>query len=173
MRSPSPVAGHRDELRSYDQAERAVLAFSGAILSLAGLVLAIGGYLSSLGGSAFHMLIGAGLLVAGLLVASRHRAGIWVYLVVFAGTLAWSLRNIAGGASLAHSLFGPAILLATLAALMPVLARWRASRAIRSFAIIATVMIALGLASAARGPLSAPTAPLTHSLDAQAKGVSQ
>ena len=173
MRSPSQAAGHRHELRPYDEAERAVLGFSGAILFLAGLVLAIGGYLSSLGGSAFHMLIGAGLLVAGLLVASRHQAGIWAYLVVFAGTLAWSLRNIAGGASLAHSLFGPAILLATLAALMPVLARWRPSRAVRTFAIITTVMIALGLASAAHDPLFAPTAPVAHSLPAQAKGVPQ
>ncbi len=106
-------------------------------------------------------------------LASRHLAGSGSIWSCSWATLIWSLRGIAGGASLAHSLFGPVVLLAILAVLMPVLAHWRPRRAARTFAIVTTVTIALGLASAAPRPALRTKRHATHSVDAQAKGVLQ
>ena len=134
-----------------EEATRAVLAIAGTLLSLLGAVLFAGGYLSSFSGSAFHMLVGAKLIVTGVLVARRHRAGLWTYLIVLVGTFAWSLREVDSGSSLAFRLAGPMILLAILATLMPVLRNWRPRQAARAFVGLSLATIAVGVAASAYG----------------------
>ncbi|MFL6775368.1 MAG: hypothetical protein ACJ8FN_03140 [Sphingomicrobium sp.] len=87
------------------RAGRAALAVLGALSSLTGFVLALGGDLSR-EDSAFDVLAGLGLIVSGLLLSSRHRAGTWTYTLAFAGAVGWSLRHIAGGSSPAHRTVG-------------------------------------------------------------------
>ncbi|WP_333831000.1 membrane-bound PQQ-dependent dehydrogenase, glucose/quinate/shikimate family [Pararhodobacter sp.] len=61
------------------------------VLIVLGIVLFAGGiWLIALGGSWYYMLAGLGLLVTGILLIERMMAGIWLYLAVFAGTLAWA-----------------------------------------------------------------------------------
>ena len=74
----------------------AALAVSGALSSLAGFVLAVGSDRSP-EGSAFQVFAGLGLIVSGVLLSLRYRAGTWSYAVVFASAAGWSLRNIVGG----------------------------------------------------------------------------
>ena len=158
--------------RRYDQTTRTVLAISGAMLTLTGAVLAIGGYLSP-EGSAFHMLAGMGLIVSGALVARRHRVGAWTYSLVFAGTVSWSLRNVEVGSSLALRLIGPALLLAMIAVLMPLLCGWRPRQAFAVFMLVIGATIGLGISSLPNGPLAHEMAAVTRFLDAQTEGILQ
>jgi quinoprotein glucose dehydrogenase len=157
--------------RHYDQAARTVLAMAGALISLIGAALAIGGYLS-LNGSAFHMFVGMGLVVTGTLVAKRHRAGACTYLVVFCGTLAWSLRNVAVGSGLAQRLAGPMLLLVMMAVLLPLLG-WRLRQTVVLFGLLVAGTVGLGILSLPNGPLGPHTAAVTQFLDAETKGVLQ
>lgn len=159
--------------RHYARAARTALGFSGALLSIAGIVLAAGGLMSEFDGSSFYTVTGVGLAISGALLAKRNRAGAWTYLLVFAGTVTWSLRNMDQGPSLAHRLVGPALLLAMLAALMPPLSRWPARRAVIAFAGIMLVTIGIGVSSVAHGPLARQTAAITHFLDSEARGALQ
>jgi len=158
--------------RHYEKATRTALAVSGVLTSVLGIVLAAGGYLSA-DGSAFHMVVGLILIFTGALVAKRNRAGAWTYLTVFAATLAWSLRNIEDGTSLAFRLIGPAIILAIIAVLMPILCQWRPRRAAIGFAGRVFVTISIGVSSTANGPFAHQTAAVTRFLDAETKGVLQ
>jgi glucose dehydrogenase len=157
----------------FDHAARnTVLAIAGALFTLIGVVLAIGGCLSP-EGSAFHMLAGLGLIVSGALVARRYRVGAWTYMLVFAGTVSWSLRNIEFGSSLAQRLIGPSLLLVMIAALMPVLCGWRPRQTAAVFALVIGVTVSLGIASLPNGPLARPTGAVTQFLDAETKGFLQ
>jgi quinoprotein glucose dehydrogenase len=159
--------------RQLEVAVRTVLGFSGALISIAGIVLTAGGLMSPFDGSAFYAVAGLGLAISGALIAKRNRAGAWTYLAVFALTVTWSLRDVDQGPSLGHRLFGPIILIAMLAALMPVLSHWRPRRAAIAFGTLALATVGLGLSSTANGPLARQTAAVTHFLDSQAKGVLQ
>jgi glucose dehydrogenase len=164
----------RDSSAVHDShARRALLAIAGSLLSLAGAVLALGGYLSPLRGSAFHMFIGVALIVSGVLLAKRNRAGAWAHLVVFATTVSWSLRNLEDGSSLLFRLIGPAAILAVLALLMPVLGNWRPRRAVVAFVFIMVGTIAIGAASRTGEPLAFATSAVVQFLDALTKGVPQ
>lgn len=156
--------------RHFDRAARTALAISGALFSLAGFVLALGGYLSP-DGSAFHLLAGLGLIVSGTLVSRRHRAGAWTYMLVFVGTVSWSLRNIEVGSSLGRRLIGPSLLLVMIAALMPLLCRWRARQTAAVFTLLIALTIGLGVSSLPNGPLAHQTAAVTQFLDAETKGL--
>ena len=107
------------------------MAALGAVVAVLGLLLAAGGVqLLALGGSWYFAPAGAGLLVAGVLLARRRTAGLAVYLLVLAGTVAWAL----GDAGLQFwplfsRLFAPAALALPLLWLAPALrdstgARW-------------------------------------------------
>ena len=158
--------------RQLDRAGRTALAIAGALFSLIGLVLATGGYYSP-DGSAFQMLLGLGLVVSGALVARRHQAGAWTYMVVFAGTVSWSLRNIELGSSLAARLIGPTLLLVMMAVLMPLLCGWRARQTLTVFILLIAGTIGLGISSLPTGPLAHQTAAVTQFLDAETKGIPQ
>lgn len=153
-------------------AARALLRIGGGSISALGAVVAAGGLGSAFAGSSFHVAAGTGLILSGILVAMGRRAGAIVYMLVFAATLAWSLRNIqVGGSPLALRLTGPAILLFIIALVMPVLRGWHPVRALAAFAIILSGTIGVGIASAAGGPLANQAAALTQFLDNQANGV--
>lgn len=158
--------------RHYDRAVQTVLATVGALFSLVGLVLAIGGYLS-FNGSAFHILAGVGLIVSGVLVARRHPAGAWTYMLVFAGTVAWALRNVEAGSILAQRLIGPLLLLLMIGVLMPLLCRWRARKTFAVFTVLVAGTVGLGILSLPNRPLAPHTAAVTQFLDAQTKGILQ
>jgi glucose dehydrogenase len=175
MRSVARAARLRRDksARQFDTAARTILGFSGAFLSIAGIVLTAGGLMSPFEGSAFYAVAGVGLTISGALIAKRSRAGAWTYLAVFAVTVSWSLRNIDQGASLGRRLAGPILLLAMLAALMPVLSKWRPRRAAFAFCFLVVVTVGLGVSSTAGGPLARQTAAFTRFLDTQAKGALQ
>lgn len=158
--------------RHFDRAARTALAISGALFSLVGLVLALGGYLSP-AGSAFHVLAGLGLIVSGVLVSRRHRAGAWTYMLVFAGTVTWSLRNIEFGSSLPQRLLGPSLLLVMIAAMMPLLCRWRPRQTVAVFMLLIGLTVGLGISSLPNGPLARQTTTVTRFLDAETKGILQ
>ncbi|KQW54665.1 glucose dehydrogenase [Variovorax sp. Root411] len=66
-----------------------------AVAALTGLALALGGgWLAALGGSWFYAAAGVGLLIAALLLLRGGGAGLWMYALVVAGTLAWSLWEV-------------------------------------------------------------------------------
>lgn len=157
--------------RQYAVAVRTVLGFSGALLSIAGIALTAGGLLSTFDGSAFWMLTGLGLIVSGALIAKRNRAGAWTYTTVCAATVTWSLRNVDAGSSLPFRLMGPAVLMALLALLLPVLCDWRPRQAAIAFGVLMLATVGLGISSTAGGPLARETAAVTQFLDSQAKGV--
>jgi quinoprotein glucose dehydrogenase len=175
MSGVAKAVQHRRNMPDHhvDRAGRTALAIAGALFSLVGLILAIGGYLSPTNGSAFQMLTGLGLIVSGTLVARRHRAGAWAYMLVFAGTVSWSLRNIEAGSSLAGRLVGPTLLLVMMAVLMPLLCGWRARRTLTVFILLIAGTIGLGISSLPNGPLEHRTAAVTQFLDAETKGALQ
>jgi len=159
--------------RHIDRAGRTALAIAGALFSLVGLVLAVGGYLSPINGSPFQMLAGIGLIVSGALIARRHRAGAWIYILVFAGTVSWSLSNIESGSSLAGRLIGPTLLLIMMAVLMPLLCGWRTGQTLTVFILLIAGTIVFGISSLPNGPLGHQTAAVTQFLDAETKGILQ
>jgi len=65
------------------------------IVALFGLALAVGGvWLITLGGSWYYLIAGAGMLVSGVLLFMQRISGIWLYWVVFIGTLIWALWEV-------------------------------------------------------------------------------
>lgn len=63
----------------------------GVVFSIVGIFLAAGGLqLISLGGSWYYSLAGIGLILSGVFLALRKAWGVWLYVLVFAGTLIWS-----------------------------------------------------------------------------------
>lgn len=161
-------------LRRTEKAVRTVSALCGIMLAVTGALLAVYGYVSPLEAPPFSIFAGFGLIVAGGLVARRNRLGLWSYGLMFAGTLAWSVRNVdSGGSSLAYRLVGQAILAAIFSTLTPPLFRWRARRSVLLFAGLLVLTIGLGMSSAANGPLAGPATTVTHFLAAESKGALQ
>jgi quinoprotein glucose dehydrogenase len=65
---------------------------SGCVVALLGLAFGIGGgWLASLGGSFYYVIAGVGLLVCGVLLMLGRRAALWLYGLIWLGTLGWSL----------------------------------------------------------------------------------
>jgi quinoprotein glucose dehydrogenase len=68
---------------------------TGGVLALLGAVILAGGaWLASLGGSLFYILMGAGLLVSGILLMRRNRAGLTAYAILLLLTLVWSVWEV-------------------------------------------------------------------------------
>ena len=65
------------------------------IVALFGLALAAGGlWLITLGGSWYYLLAGAGMLASGVLLFLQRLSGVWLYWLVFIGTLIWALGEV-------------------------------------------------------------------------------
>ena len=65
------------------------------IVALFGLALAAGGvWLISLGGSWYYLIAGAGMLVSGVLLFMQRISGVWLYWLVFVGTIIWALWEV-------------------------------------------------------------------------------
>jgi glucose dehydrogenase len=65
------------------------------IVALFGLALAAGGlWLITLGGSWYYLLAGAGMLASGVLLFLQRLSGVWLYWLVFTGTLVWALWEV-------------------------------------------------------------------------------
>ncbi|WP_049623776.1 glucose/quinate/shikimate family membrane-bound PQQ-dependent dehydrogenase [Frateuria defendens] len=70
-------------------------AVSGIIFLLLGLALAGGGaYLAALGGSLYYVIAGIGIAVTGILLILARRAALWLYAIVLAGTVIWSIAEV-------------------------------------------------------------------------------
>ncbi|WP_326428957.1 glucose dehydrogenase [Stutzerimonas frequens] len=65
------------------------------IVALFGLALAVGGlWLITLGGSWYYLLAGAGMLASGVLLFLQRLSGVWLYWLVFIGTVVWALWEV-------------------------------------------------------------------------------
>lgn len=117
----------------------------GALLGIIGLILAAGGaWLVSLGGSAYYVIVGVLLAVAGLLFIRRKPLGLYVYAFAFLFTLLWSFSEVGlKGWSLVPRLAGPAILMFFALLLVPQLPIPKARR-VRNYGLLslAAVLVA-------------------------------
>lgn len=67
----------------------------GGFLSVVGIMLALGGgWLIQLGGSPYYLVTGLGCLASGVLICRWKRSGMWIYLAVLAGTIAWAFWEV-------------------------------------------------------------------------------
>jgi len=154
----------RANQRQQDAAARAVLAISGQVIQLLGAGLALWGLLLN-ASSPFYAVAGTGFILAGALLAKRKRAGAWVYLAVFALTLAWSLRNVDhGGSPLAMRLIGPIVLLSMISLIMPALRGWRAQRTVLVFSALLIGTVALGMSWSSGGMVARSRSSATQFL---------
>ncbi len=63
------------------------------------------------GGSFYYLIAGIGLALVALLILRRHRAALWLYVAVLAGTILWSLAEVGLSCwDLMPRILGPAIL---------------------------------------------------------------
>ncbi|NDV00338.1 glucose dehydrogenase [Pseudoroseicyclus sp. CLL3-39] len=63
----------------------------GWITIIFGIVLLAGGvWLIALGGSWYYAIAGLGLLATGVLLNMQNMAALWLYLVIWLGTLVWA-----------------------------------------------------------------------------------
>lgn len=141
---------------------RPLLAISGSLFALIGVILAASGALAPSDGSTFYMLSGFGLILSGILLARRHIAGAWAYMIVLAGTTIWALRDVGlGGSSLLYRLIGPMIMLLMICALMPALRNWGRAKTIGVCASLTIGIIAIGLIAGGSGANARTPSPQT------------
>ncbi|RJL21533.1 membrane-bound PQQ-dependent dehydrogenase, glucose/quinate/shikimate family [Paracoccus siganidrum] len=129
----------------------------GVVLVIFGAPILGGGvWLIVLGGSWYYLFAGLGLLVTAWLLFRRSIAALWVYLLTFAGTLAWALweAGLDGWAQVPR-LVAPSVVLVLVVLTLPVLrgGRPRYRRTIAGVAAIAGLAATALLA--ARGDIVA------------------
>jgi quinoprotein glucose dehydrogenase len=144
-----------------------IIALLGGLLAAIGLILAIGGaWLAVLGGSPYYLLAGLGLIASGALLIRGRVLGAWLYLIVFALTIAWAFwESGTNGWALVPRIIGPAVLAILVVLALPLLSpnRWRWSGAFGAVAGIVLVIGAGGFLISAMnrdgaGPLPLPVA---------------
>ncbi len=144
----------------------------GAAIFLMGIVLTIGGaYLLALGGSPFYVVGGTGFAIAGFYLFRGKMLGAIVYAAVFVGTLFWSFVEADGSAwALVPRLFGPAILMAAVALVVPTLEgsmfRWRAAFGAVAGLLLAGIATGLWYGGAARQESVLTNLPPAGAVDA-------
>lgn len=142
------------------------------VIFLIGLVLAGGGaWLLSLGGSAYYVLAGLGLIVAGVLLARGRMSGALVYAVVFAATLIWAFWEvgIANGWALVPRLVGPLVLMMLVVAVLPLLRPGRigwggALGGVVGLAVLAVVVTVISIQAAPDRQMAAVPRPEAGSM---------
>jgi quinoprotein glucose dehydrogenase len=135
------------------------------VMAVFGLPIMAGGvWLIMLGGSWYYALAGLGLLVSAWFLFRHSIIGVWVYLVIFVGTVTWALweKGLDGWAQVPR-LVAPTVILILVLATIPALRRG-AGPGRGSFAAAATGILALGgslmlLTSVKDQPLFAQEAP--------------
>lgn len=95
----------------------------GVLLGLIGLVLAGGGvWLASLGGSAYYLIAGLALVASGVLIARRNVLGVWLYTLVFLGTVVWAFWEVGANIwGLVPRIAGPAVLMVLVLLVAPLM----------------------------------------------------
>jgi quinoprotein glucose dehydrogenase len=69
--------------------------WTGGVLVILGILLGIGGaWLIFLGGSFYYLLAGIGLIVSGLLMLQRRGSALWIFALVWLGTLIWAVSEV-------------------------------------------------------------------------------
>lgn len=72
-----------------------VSVLTGIALIVVGLPIAFGGVqLFRLGGSGYYLPAGLGLVVAGILIMMRRLWGVWLYAIVYLGTILWAIAEV-------------------------------------------------------------------------------
>ncbi len=95
----------------------------GAIIAIFGVRILGGGvWLAALGGSWYYILAGIGLVLTAFFLFRRSMLAVWVYLVTFAGTVAWALweAGLDGWAQVPR-LVAPTVVLVLVLATIPAL----------------------------------------------------
>ena len=118
----------------------------GLVVTLLGLALGAGGaWLLALGGSWYYVIAGLGLMLSGVLLMRRHRAGAWVYWLVLAGTAIWT----AWESGLDYWRWVPRLgLILALGVLVALIAPWlRNGPSVRRAWSLATVFVILFIAA--------------------------
>lgn len=94
-----------------------------ALLILPGLfLLAAGLWLIALGGSWYYAPTGLAMVVSSILVMRGSRLGVWLYLLIFAVTVAWALWEVGlQGWPLVPRVAAPAVLAVFAIAVLPLL----------------------------------------------------
>ncbi|UOM36453.1 hypothetical protein [Acuticoccus sp. I52.16.1] len=94
-------------------------------VALLGLPLAgLGAWLITLGGSWYYGIAGLGLIIVAILLAQRSMAAIWLYLLVWAGTVAWAFWEVGTDWwAQVPRLVAPTVLLVILLLFLPLLGR--------------------------------------------------
>ncbi len=114
----------------------------GIVLALIALVLIVGGiWLAALGGSAYYLLAGIAMLVAGLLLMRGQMVGGWLYGAVVFFTLIWALWEVgANGWALVPRIVAPLVLLIAVLFAMAALSirphRWRMALAASGIVVL-------------------------------------
>ncbi|MCE6951529.1 pyrroloquinoline quinone-dependent dehydrogenase [Cereibacter sphaeroides] len=114
------------------------------VILLFGVAIAAGGaWLVALGGSWYYLVAGLGLLLTGGLLLRTSIAAVWVYLVVYAGTVAWAFWE-AGWNLWAQvpRLVAPTLVLILVLLAVPVLRR--AGQRLRTVPTVAGMLAILG-----------------------------
>lgn len=96
-----------------------------SLMGAAGVILTVGGaWLLSLGGSWYYLVAGVGLVVSAAMLFRGRMLGLWMYVAVYALTLAWAFweRGFNGWAQIPR-LAAPTVLLVLLLLAIPVLRR--------------------------------------------------
>lgn len=97
----------------------------GIVLGLIGLVLAAGGiWLVSLGGSPYYLIAGIALIASGALIGLRNVLGVWLYALLFVGTVIWAFWESGSDIwALVPRVVGPAVLMVLVLLVAPLMRR--------------------------------------------------
>jgi quinoprotein glucose dehydrogenase len=138
----------------------------GAVIALFGLPILAGGiWLAVLGGSWYYVAAGAGLLLTAWFLFTRNIAAVWLYLLVWLGTLLWALWEAGmNGWAQVPRLVAPTVVLLLVLTTIPAL---RGPR--RRVVVLASVgamalggALLAGLPGRLVTPLAAQEAPATE-----------
>jgi quinoprotein glucose dehydrogenase len=131
----------------------------GIVLGLIGLALTAGGiWLVSLGGSPYYLIAGIALLASGALIGLRNVMGVWLYTLLFVGTVIWAFWESGSDIwALVPRVVGPAVLMVLVLLVAPLMRRrplgWRGALGV---AAVFVAVMAVGTYVVARNGPSSP-----------------
>lgn len=148
---------HMHENTSSDSRGKWATIALGVLLGLIGLALTVGGiWLVSLGGSAYYVIAGVALVASGILIAMRNVLGVWLYAVLFLGTVIWAFWESGTDVwALVPRIVGPAVLMVLVLLVLPLMRRrvlgWKGTGAI-AVAFVAVMAVGTYLVAQAGPP---------------------